>query len=751
MKYLIIFFVIISFSAQAIRVDSLVDITQKNAEYHLKYDAYEKLISYYQQRNIDSAKYFVKQFLRLGEVHQDKKFLAKAYEYSAEIAANAAAFDDAIKYYQKAYQIYLFRKDTLKISEALKSIGRTYSDNKNTEDAIKYYLQSLELKLKIGDKRGSASIYNEIGSLYYIGKNDKEALKYYNKSLEIVKDLGFKLGVAMINLNLGSIYFRLDSLSFKNIDTSLYSISDAKEKSKQYFQECLRVGKEIHRIDLLADAYSNLSALDSINSIQYSTQALEYRRKMHDVSGQWTSLYNIANRYFDLKEYNLADKYIEEASEIALQYLPMSIPKTLKLQASILAKKNNYRGAYFSISDYIRLKDSLDQAKKNTEYAELERKWNYEKNEKENQLLTKNKQLDEERIAKQRLYLWASGLGLLLFSFLIFFIFRGYRQKQKANQLLSKQKEIIEDANHELNQQNEEIVAQRDEIEKQRDVVTEQKDQIEEIHREVSESIDYAKRLQGAILPKQDLLRKSLDDFFVLFMPKDKVSGDYYWWTEVEGQTIITAADCTGHGVPGAFMSMLGVSFLKEIVNKEFITQPNIILNKLRKEIIKTLDQKGVSGEQKDGMDMCLVSLNLKNNKVQFSAANNPLYIVSNKDISEQLPHAKVFDEGLVDSKLYELKPDKMPIAIYEKMDSFTNTEIQLEKGDILYMFSDGYADQFGGPKGKKFMYKPFKRLLLQNSQKSMAEQKSILKQAFQEWRGGEEQVDDVVVIGLKV
>ncbi len=313
------------------------------------------------------------------------------------------------------------------------------------------------------------------------------------------------------------------------------------------------------------------------------------------------------------------------------------------------------------------------------------------------------------------------------------------KQLSLANDEITVQKNQIEQKNTELNQLIEEVTTQRDEIEKQKEIV-------EEIHYEVEQSIDYATRLQSTILPEEKLLGKHLTDHFVLFKPKDKVSGDFYWWTHIENHTIITAADCTGHGVPGAFMSMLGGSFLREIIEKEYITNTGLILKKLRKEIIKSLKQKGEVGEQKDGMDMAIISINHETNIVQFSGANNPLYIITNDK-----RNLTGFKNLLGIEGFYETKPNKMPIAIYEKMDNFTTHEIQLEKGDQLYMFSDGFADQFGGPKGKKFKYKPFKKLLLENADKPMTKQKEILNYAFENWKGNIEQVDDVVVIGIKI
>src|SRR3989339_291457 len=320
------------------------------------------------------------------------------------------------------------------------------------------------------------------------------------------------------------------------------------------------------------------------------------------------------------------------------------------------------------------------------------------------------------------------------------------------------QKHEIEEKNEELSQLLEEVITQRDEIEAQRDLVTNQKEKIEVIHHEISQSIDYAKRIQQSILSDTAILKKNVDDYFVLFRPKDKVSGDFYWWNEVEGHLVVTAADCTGHGVPGSFMSMLGISFLREIIIKEYIVHPGIILKRLRKEIINVLKQKGVTGEQKDGMDMALVSINLSTKMMEFSGANNPLYLIRSCEANEDLKNNettslsyKLEYNTTSSNQLIEIKGDKMPIAIYERMDKFDTKEIQLKKGDQLYMFSDGYADQFGGPAGKKFKYKSFKELLLKNSHLDMEQQKNALENGFIEWIGNLEQIDDVVVIGIRI
>ncbi|HBS86211.1 MAG: hypothetical protein A2W91_09430 [Bacteroidetes bacterium GWF2_38_335] len=294
-----------------------------------------------------------------------------------------------------------------------------------------------------------------------------------------------------------------------------------------------------------------------------------------------------------------------------------------------------------------------------------------------------------------------------------------------------------------------EIQHQKEEIEAQRNNTEEQKKIIERIHREVDQSIVYATRIQQSVFPDINILKNHFSDQFVFFRPKDQVSGDFYWWTTIENQTIITAVDCTGHGVPGAFMSMLGISFLREIVMKEYITHPGVILRKLRKEIIKSLNQTNEIGTQRDGMDMGLISINHETNVMQFSGANNPVYIITRNRVIQNSD--KVITTGTHEMFLHEIKGDKMPISIHYRMDKFDTHEIQLQKGDQVYLFSDGFADQFGGANAGKFRFKPFKELLLKNAHLPMEEQQKVLENAFDNWKGILEQVDDVVVVGVKV
>ena len=334
---------------------------------------------------------------------------------------------------------------------------------------------------------------------------------------------------------------------------------------------------------------------------------------------------------------------------------------------------------------------------------------------------------------------WFRILSVILSAFIILGLikWRGHALEQKNEELeriVNIRTAQVVEKNEELQQQTEEILTQRDKIEKQRDTAEKQRDEITVQKKEMTDSILYASRIQNALLPPKKYIKESLTNHFILYLPRDIVSGDYYWMYRKQNKAIIVAADCTGHGVPGAFMSMLGSAFLSEITAKSNeIPDANEILNQLRELVISTLHQTGGENETKDGMDVALCVIDFDNNTVNYSGAFNSLYLIRNNELNEY-------------------KADRMPIGVsYNQDKSFTNHFIEFEKDDVFYIFSDGFIDQFGGPRGKKFKSRPFKSLLMNIQDKSMDEQKKILHTHLLEWRGNIEQIDDILVIGFKL
>ncbi len=252
-------------------------------------------------------------------------------------------------------------------------------------------------------------------------------------------------------------------------------------------------------------------------------------------------------------------------------------------------------------------------------------------------------------------------------------------------------------------------------------------------NKEIMDSLRYAGLIQQAMLPAPQVLNKLLPEYFILFMPKSFVSGDFYWAAHKNKQTYLVAADCTGHGVPGALMSIMGISFLNEIISNGCPQMSNRILNKLREKIMEALNQTGEVNESRDGIDLSICIINQDKTRLQFSGANNPLYIIRNNE-------------------LIEIKADSMPVGINAVSEEpFSINNIEIRKNDILYMFSDGFPDQFGGPDGKKFKYRPFKQLLLDIHKRNMDEQHTILSNTINNWMGDNEQIDDILILGFKI
>jgi serine phosphatase RsbU (regulator of sigma subunit) len=316
--------------------------------------------------------------------------------------------------------------------------------------------------------------------------------------------------------------------------------------------------------------------------------------------------------------------------------------------------------------------------------------------------------------------------GSLLLLVVLALLLWGYSLKVRSNRIVLEKNSLLEQANEEIN-------AQKDELERQRDMVVQQNMFIEQQNRHITGSIAYAQLIQNAVLPPDAILQNCLGEYFVIFKPKEVVSGDFYWATRLEHIVVFAVADCTGHGVPGAFTSMLGLTLLKEIVLRQEVTSPGQALDTLRNALIESLQQRFSPGAQRDGLEIALCAFDTKTRQLQFSGANIGLLIVK------------------PNNEIQKLKPSSQPVAAHYNMKPFTTMSVQLEANDVLYIATDGFQDQFGGPQKKKFMSKNLHSLLLSVAQKPMREQKQILEHTFDNWKGNVEQIDDVTILGLKL
>lgn len=717
--------------------DSLINLLKSETIDSSKVNILIELSENISTLDLDSAFTYAEKAMEIAELNGDNGLIAKS-NLNIGILYNKLGFQEkAVSYFSIAEKYYLSQKQNKELIKVYNKKGYAYEVSGDYKHAGEYYLKSYSIVEEIGSDIEKARSLNSLGSVYFAQKNYEGALEYWAKALVIVQKIDYKPGVSVMLSNIGNVY-----MAEENFDIAT-----------DYYSKALKISEEIGDSSNISIVLNNLGNLNREKqeynkALEFYNQSLEIKRNLFDNYKVVLTLYNIATIYEKQEKLDSALNTINDALDIAIDNEYKSLQVDLYLeQAYIFEKNKKYEKALVSYFLYDSLNIEIYNLEIANAYSQNEKRYNYDKKEKENQIYRTKQKAKEE---KQRNFVIALIIGIIFLIIIAITILRGYRQKKQANELLEVQKSKILEKNDELSQLNEEILQQRDEIEAQRNLVFEQKDQLEDIHKEVTNSIQYAKRIQASTLPKNEVLQNSFKDSFILFKPKDVVSGDFYWFASVENHTIITVADCTGHGVPGAFMSMLGISLLKEIVVKEYITEPAIILRKLRKEIINALQQKGISGEQKDGMDMALISYNNDTKQLKYAGANNPLYIVSSRNIECETAEIKVTESENCSKKLYEFKADKMPIAIYVKMDKFTSHEITLEEGDIIYMSSDGFPDQFGGPKGKKFKYKPFKELLLDDSKLSMDTQHDKLNTTIVDWMGDLEQIDDICIMGIK-
>jgi len=657
----------------------------------------------------------------------DKKGVAACFVNLGIFRKSLGEITQSTENYKKALSIYEEIGDDEGSSKAYLNIGNLFKLQGNYKSALDNYYKSLKVSEKVGNKFQVAQLFQNIGIVNSEQKDYDKALENFNNALNTFAKLEDVRGIAEVNNNIGNNYSFL-----KEYDLAI-----------DYYLKGLKLFKEIGYTPRVAYTYYNLG--DANNKIknykkakEYFDQSLGLYESMNYPPGMGMCYNGLGEYYFYQKDYKKATEYLEKAKKIALEVDINASIEAVKWLSKTYAEIGEYRDAYENHVLFKFYNDSIFNDNNEKELTELRMQYDFEQEEKiriAKEKIEKEKQEEiqtqKDKINKFRML----GLAALLFGALIIAVISilSYKRKVKANKLLKTQKEEIEYQKVELEQSNEEILAQRDEIEGKNVVITEQRDVALKQKQEITDSIHYAQRIQDAVLPSKKMFVDFIDDYFVYFKPKDIVSGDFYWMTRVDKKLIVTAADCTGHGVPGAFMSMLGVTFLNEIVNKGKELVPGKILDKLRAKVIESLHQE--EGDTKDGMDMSIAVIDTTKKEIQFAGAYNPLYIIRNK--SEEIT---------------KIKGDRMPIGIHLKMDDdFTNHVIKYNSGDIIYLFSDGYVDQFGGEKGRKLKSGKFQELLLTIKGKAMSEQKQFLDSFLLKWRGELEQLDDIIIIGLKL
>jgi serine phosphatase RsbU (regulator of sigma subunit) len=642
-------------------------------------------------------------------------------------------FDSAEKNYNNALAILQKINDMKGVAVCYNNMGLIAQSRGNLNEAVSNYRRSLTISKTLSINSGTATSLFCIGSVMENRAEYDSALIFYHEAIGISEKINDKKLIAFGKVSLGNIMYRMgDYKGFFNYTSEALGIYEETNNYYGILKTCLSLGETAKLVDSLdlalyyyRQALKDARSFKSLNDIAYITKniaevydymeindsvIINYKRAS-DIYRQTGSKENLALTQISMaavlnnrNEHNSALKLLSEALVQAKEcQSPTALTDVHRELAKTYSFLGNFEKAFLHMNRFSEIKDSLMTADKQKQILELQTRYETDKKEQENLLLRKDQKL--LKTTRNSLVIGALLLGLIAL-----IIFNSLSVKKRDNRLLKEQKE---------------------EIRRQMEIVEQQKTSI-------TDSIRYAKRIQTAMLPPHEVVDSSLPDSFILYLPRDIVSGDFFWVREVsDSMIIICAADCTGHGVPGAFMSMLGMSLLTDIVNsntneiRSYGFTPADILNEMRTRIKTSLRQTGKDGETRDGMDMSLCILDTHTKTLHYSGANNSVYIVENGEITE-------------------LKATRNPIGIYPAEVSFVNQEHTLSTGSVFYMFSDGFADQIG-QEGKKFMSKNFKKLLAEISSQPVAEIREKLHQSHLEWRQEEEQMDDILVIGVRV
>ncbi len=620
-------------------------------------------------------------------------------------------FIKAIRHYEEAIAIRKKIKDEKGLANTYNNIGVIYKYQGDYSKAIEYFGNSLKVQEKLKNNKGIAAALNNIGLIHYNNESYSKAVEYYKQSLSLRQEIGNKNEIAYSLNNIGNTYF-----AQKNYPKAIEYLDRSRELNIEINDS---IGLSLS-LSNLANVYSEQGDDDLALDFYYRSLRIEERvGEKNDIA---ITLFNIGSLYDYQGKIKLAIDFYERSLKISKETDALkSIEVSAKALSELYKKQGNHQQALKLYEEYISARDSLDSEENQKAIIRQEYQYQYEQQAAKDSIQTLAALRNQEaRLAKEKAdkrEAEASSkrnqiiiyFGIAIIAVILFFVY----MVLKSLRLVREQKAVVE-------------------IQKAK--VDEAYGQLEEKNTEILDSINYAKRIQSAILPPDKLVKEYLHNSFVLYKPKDIVAGDFYWMEPITQNAppliLFAAADCTGHGVPGAMVSVVCNNGLNRSVREYGLTEPGEILDKTREIVISEFEKS--EEEVKDGMDVALCYL--QGRTVKYAGAHNPLWIIR-KGTEE----------------VEEIKAHKQPIGKYTEPSPYPTHTIELNEGDTFYIFSDGFADQFGGAKGKKFKAANFKKLLLSIQNDPLERQKELIDQAFENWKGSLEQLDDVCVIGVRV
>jgi serine phosphatase RsbU (regulator of sigma subunit) len=703
-----LFLILVVGDAGGSKIDSLIRLAQTEPNDTQKVALLFDISQKHQRTGNDSL--YSKYLDSVYQLATDLNYKRGLVEYYDEIGyqfRKRSAFKEALEAHLKALKMSQEIGYKAYLPRIYNNIGVVYRRLDEYNQAVEYHLKALSAGEKYGDNRSQMYARNSLGNVFALMKRYEQAMIYFRQALSQATESG----------NLQSL-----AINYNNIGELLETKGDYNEALKYYFksfeynqQNNSKIGIAIS-YDCIGSVYAKMGIHSK--AISFFEQALKLNREIGDRIYENVSLQNIGDSYAKLHQDSLAILFLKNALYMAAQIGSKSVERDAhKSLSRIYERKGHSPLALAHYKDYVRLKDDIFNEVNSKNISKLQTLYDTEKQRREIAMLEQEKLQREKANQLKNTFIIILAVVISFLSFLAFFLYRGNKIKRRNNDKLRNQSALISQKNAQLNEKSV---------------------QMEQINRKITDSLLYAERIQQALLPQNNLLDSLFIDHFVFYLPLNVVSGDFYWAGRYKNKALFTVADCTGHGVPGAMMSMLGSSYLSETIRNPNVTTANEMLDQMRDMIISSLHQQGAAGESRDGMELSICLYDPITQILEFAGAHISIYIATKPNQKEPF-------------RIIELNGDRMPIGYYRFMKPFTYQTYKVQPDDIVYLFTDGYIDQFGGEKGRRFQTRRFKQLLVENAHKPMEEQQEIIRNTFYNWKGDGEQIDDVLVVGLKL
>lgn len=637
-------------------------------------------------------------------------------------------YTQALKYLYSSLENYSALSNLGGQAMALNQIGSIYRIQGNYPGALEHLLSTLSLFEQVDDTLGKASALNNIGIVYFYQNDLPKALEYYMASLELEELAGSEYGVSISYINIGEVHKKMGNFN----------------EALDFFLKALVLAKKYEESDIDGDSvgilyneigsiYTELGNFELSNN--YLHRAIEIFRSLGNHQRLSECKIYLGNLAFKQGRYSQATQHYLDALQHAKTISATDlISESNKKLSELYERQNNPAKAFEHYKKYISARDSLFNEDNMKQMVQTEMLYNFEKQMHEARIeQAKHEVQMQEKANRQRVVRNLLVLILTMALVVMVIIFSAYQNKKRSNTRLALQQELILEKNEELLQQQEEILAQRDEIESKNKILENSQRIIEAKNERIISSIEYAQTIQQAILPNQEQLNKFFPNHVVLFMPKDIVSGDFYWFSNAHDQLFAAVVDCTGHGVPGAFMSVIGNTMLNQIVNEWRTYNPAVILELMHKQVRRALKQDINDSKGHISMDVCLVAIDLHKRKATFAGASRPLYIVNNGNVER-------------------IAGDPRSVGGYQREEKryFTNHSIDLSENQSIYLTTDGYIDQMDG-NFKKFGQRNLMDLLLKIDGKANDVQHDMLLSALEQHQKEQDQIDDICILGFKL